>query len=512
MSNQPQTHNENFCHINIFLENLYTELRIAKEELSSIKNQIRSEKNEYKTQLNFYITFNNDLIKRESNLEFLFYSLAKIKKQILYKSSQITDSIVNRFSDKTNIPCVPLEKLLLLFFGFSSSMSFSLFVKINRNFDEWSNSFRVAMKRKYTLEELKQMKEYIEILSTNNSVNFPFDKFYEIIKLKVQEHELNKELHSIMNELEIMRNKKDKIFLHVKYLKTKIGKFHSKTQIISKYLKEGIDIIDKINKCKLNNNENDINEIQQIIAHFQFDNKDMKDVFNTIEIDNITSLTLRSEYSDDLSLYSFLTIDKQINSVKHNIMKNNQRVGDLNLNGKVFTHQGDNDDKCCVGSSTNTFDNVHEDAVSNVINIQTKNNFTHIHNASSVKNGYRFTTPIIDSNHKIEDDCTRSHVSTVIRKLKLINEASNKDDINEIDMEQIENEFDEKFNEEITYTVSSNINENNEKTIRSPLTQLIIKKSKFDEMLQNRRRSSNKKDVMFDLAVSQNSNCCVSCT
>jgi hypothetical protein len=31
--------------------------------------------------------------------------------------------------------------------------------------------------------------------------------------------------------------------------------------------------------------------------------------------------------------------------------------------------------------------------------------------------------------------------------LKLINEASNKDDINEIDMEQIENEFDEKFDE-----------------------------------------------------------------
>ena len=512
MSNQPQKNSENICGINSFLENLCSELRIAKDELSLIKNQIRSEKNEYKTQLNFYITFNNDLIKRESNLEFLFYSLAKIKKQILYKSSQITDSIVNRFSDKTNKPCVPLEKLLLLFFGFSSSMSFSLFVKINRNFDEWSNSFRVAMKRKYTLEELKQMKEYIEILSTNNSVNFPFDKFYEIIKLKVQEHELNKELHSIMNELEIMRNKKDKIFLHVNYHKKKIGKLYSKTQIISKYLKEGIDIIDKINKYKLNNNENDINEIQKIISHFQFDNKDMKDVFNTIEIDNITSLTIRSECSDDTSLYSFLTIDKQINSLKHNIIKNNQRVGDLNLNGKVFTHQGDNDNKCCVVSSANILDNVNEDTISNVINIQTKRNFTHINNASSIKNSYRSTTPVINPNNKIDDDCTRSYVSTVIRKLKLINEASNKDDINEIDMVQIENEFEGKYNEEITYTVSSNINENNEKTMRSPISQLIIKKSKFDEMLQNRRGSSNKKDVMFDLAVSQNSNCCVSCT
>lgn len=97
-----------------------------------------------------------------------------------------------------------------------------------------------------------------------------------------------------------------------------------------------------------------------------------------------------------------------------------------------------------------------------------------------------------------------TNCNSIIQKL---NDISNKGEINDNDEELIDNEFYYRFNEELEYTVSSNLKEINEKTVRSQLTQLIIKKWKFEEIIQVRRGSSNKR-----IAMSQISNWCVFCT
>lgn len=315
------------------ISSLSNEVKDKKDEIEIIKNQIKKHKNEYSQGLQQYITLNNNIIATETELEKYYKCKNKIKRQYTLILSSFDKKIVSRIRDYTNIPDDDLCNLLLTFFGFNYSITYPFLLQITKTVEDWKELFKISINKNYTIEDISIISDLMKKIK--QKPNYPYDILIEIIGQKIKECDINIKINNLLNEIEEIQLNKNKIFLSLKTIEMLILQNHSIYKGMVKYIKGIYNLFEKFNKFKSfndsNQNDDDTTKIKQnLIEDLTASIKTFKKI-NFKEIytpfDNVTSLTIRSEFSDELSSIS-LSTDKMQTS--YSFYKNNHQNNSSN--------------------------------------------------------------------------------------------------------------------------------------------------------------------------------------
>lgn len=305
------------------ISSLNNEIADKKDEIERIKNQIKKQKNEYNQGLQQYIAFNNNIISTETELEKYYKINNKIKREYTLVLSSFDNKFVSKIRDYTNVPDDDVCNLLLTFFGFKYSMTYPFLLQITKNPEDWKELFELGINKNYTNEDISTISDLLTKIK--KKPNHPYDILIEIIKQKIKECDINKAINKLLNAIEQMQLNKNKIFLSLKTIEMVILQNYSIYKGIVQNIKGIYNLFEKFNKLKSFNdlNQNDSTNIKEHLIEDlsssikSFKKINFKEMYGTF--DNAISLTIRSEFSDEISSIS-LSTDKMQTS--YNFYKN----------------------------------------------------------------------------------------------------------------------------------------------------------------------------------------------
>ena len=297
------------------LSSLSSEAKAKRSEIDQLKSQIKKTKFEYNQKIKTYHSLTDTIINQEHQMEDIQNKISKLqlKQQILISS--VSSKCYNHLLDLSNNNS-HMHNLFLFFklCFYDDAKDPADLVRILKNesgiksmleYSEtiYTNLFKENINKYSLLYNLYQ--KNINSSSTLNQT-FPFDIFFEcigyifaIIELKAEKK--NKDVQVQENIIE-----KNGIFLNLKSLEGEIQKNEMLYKTIVKYVK-GINVLfEKFNSIKSNqNNQEEIDQLMKTIEQIK-----KVDITNCIMYDNMSSLSVQSEYS-----YSEIASTKSNNSI-----------------------------------------------------------------------------------------------------------------------------------------------------------------------------------------------------
>ena len=256
------------------------------------------------------MSLNSKLITTENELEKIYNKKSKIQKEFIIQLFSINKDILKKLKDPTNIPNNNICKLVLFFLGYNYSTDYALIQKVNKSLDDWKELIKLGIKRKFNKAEKNTLIRYLKDI--NSTVIHPYDILIKIIELKVSELDLDEKVNTLDNTIEQIRDNKNKIFIFLKNIEILILQNHSIYQGMIKYIKGIYSLFEKFNRYKQIDNSKENTELKdklfidllKSIKEFK-QHKFKENIFNT----DTTSLTIRSDFSDEISSLS-ITTDK----------------------------------------------------------------------------------------------------------------------------------------------------------------------------------------------------------
>lgn len=293
-----------------YITMLSNEIKERKEEIEMLKSQIKQQKKEYNQGLQHYLSLNSKLITTENELEKIYNKKSKIQKEFIIQLFSINKDILKKLKDPTNIPNNNICKLVLFFLGYNYSTDYALIQKVNKSLDDWKELIKLGIKRKFNKAEKNTLIRYLKDI--NSTVIHPYDILIKIIELKVSELDLDEKVNTLDNTIDQIRDNKNKIFIFLKNIEILILQNHSIYQGMIKYIKGIYSLFEKFNRYKQIDNSKENTELKdklfidllKSIKEFK-QHKFKENIFNT----DTTSLTIRSDFSDEISSLS-ITTDK----------------------------------------------------------------------------------------------------------------------------------------------------------------------------------------------------------
>lgn len=293
-----------------YITMLSNEIKERKEEIEMLKSQIKQQKKEYNQGLQHYLSLNSKLITTENELEKIYNKKSKIQKEFIIQLFSINKDILKKLKDPTNIPNNNICKLVLFFLGYNYSTDYALIQKVNKSLDDWKELIKLGIKRKFNKAEKNTLIRYLKDI--NSTVIHPYDILIKIIELKVSELDLDEKVNTLDNTIAQIRDNKNKIFIFLKNIEILILQNHSIYQGMIKYIKGIYSLFEKFNRYKQIDNSKENTELKdklfidllKSIKEFK-QHKFKENIFNT----DTTSLTIRSDFSDEISSLS-ITTDK----------------------------------------------------------------------------------------------------------------------------------------------------------------------------------------------------------
>ena len=293
-----------------YISTLSNEIKERKDEIEILKNQIKQQKKEYNQGLQHYLSLNSKLITTENELEKIYNKKSKIQKEFIIQLFSINKVILKKLKDPTNIPNNNICKLVLFFLGYNYSTDYALIQKVNKSLDDWKELIKLGIKRKFNKAEKNTLIRYINDIKS--TVNHPYDILIKIIELKVNELDLDEKANILDNTIDQISDNKNKIFIFLKNIEILILQNHSLYQGMIKYIKGIYSIFEKFNRYKQIETTRENTELKdklfidllKSIKEFK-QHKFKENIFNT----DTTSLTIRSDFSDEISSLS-ITTDK----------------------------------------------------------------------------------------------------------------------------------------------------------------------------------------------------------
>ncbi len=308
------------------LRYLISEYQKKKEELEKLRPEIINIKTEFNTQIKIYQDITKKIITCEEEIEKNLNKISKIK-----TNQEI--SILNNLNKKCFLHLLELSKnnnqnLKELFNALNYKNKESEFFIILRNENEFNyllhysykiykNLFQIDKNR---FDEIKNFFDNLKIYT------YPFDFIFEYLKNNFLILNLNSEISIKKKNLDLEIQNKNIKFLEIKSIENEIIHKENYYKTLTKYRKIIHSLIDKYKEIEKDNFEG-INEYLNTII--QIKNYDFK-ARNNNNFDNISSLSLQSEYtvSENVSLISnSLNISNLLNN---NTNTTNTKIADSN--------------------------------------------------------------------------------------------------------------------------------------------------------------------------------------
>ena len=280
---------------------LKKELKDKKEELDCLRSQIKDLKKEYTLKVEEYSTYLNIIIEDEKQKEKFLKQKNKKQKTKIMLFLNLNARKLQCIKNQINFPSSQARELILYFFDYHST-TFENAMQMLKTPEELKDILSMSLKRKLSAEEISFITESVKKIE---NVGYPFDTIIQLIQLKLDLCYIDNKISNLAREIDSISETKNNIFL---YLKRTEGEISKKIQVVEKimrYIKTIYAFFEKYNKIKnertTNNTKDDYCELAKSLREFK--TLTFKD--NTSSIyDNFTSLTIRSEISDNISSYS----------------------------------------------------------------------------------------------------------------------------------------------------------------------------------------------------------------
>ena len=379
---------------------LSTEAKSKREEIDQLKNQIKKTKFEYNQKIKSYHSLTNTIISQEQQMEDIQNKISKfhIKQQILL--TNITPKCYNHLIDiSKNESHLANLKLFFKLSSFDNSKEPVDLIRILKNetgiksmleYCEtiYSNLFKEKVNEYSELYNLYQ--KSVNCSSTLNQ-SFPFDILFEYLGYVFGVIELKSSKATKQIQIEKNINEKNAIFLKLKALEGEIQKNDSLYKTVAKYVK-GINVLlEKFNAIKTSKNPNNEAEIENLMKTIEQIKK--FDINNCIIYDNMSSLSVQSEYS-----YSEIASTKSNNSlVNSNISPFITPLTNPNMvTIPTISNNRTNDTSVC-SKKNNSVDNKKN---GNFNNEMKKRSFEIQSNNSVVANNVKMNSSVTNNNVK----------------------------------------------------------------------------------------------------------------
>ena len=288
------------------ISDLTEEVKEKKLELESFKGQIKLLKQEYQKQLSVYFQLNKNVMQIENNIENILKEKSKIKKKITLLIVKFNSEVVKRLNDISNRPNNEnIEDLILEFFEFKPISTFEELIMLNKNEEEWKILLKYSTEKKITQKQINSLKKILEKIGKD--INYPYQIFIDLIKGIIRIKEIEFETIILNEQLTIENNTKNEIFLHLKNIETEIIRNDYLYKKMVKYVKQIYSMLEAFSKIRTKNDKSISEEYRILNKNIkEFKKIDFKKLI--IPTDNLSSLSVRTNISDNESIYSLNTL------------------------------------------------------------------------------------------------------------------------------------------------------------------------------------------------------------
>lgn len=284
---------------------LTSELTEKRGDLDDIKKTIKQLKLNYNKEIKDYQLLTETILSNESLLETFQSKIAKLSYKQMCILNSFNAGFYAHFNDiATNNQHNEALSLIFEFCSFTEPIYSLDLISIMQNVSELISlmdysSVTLASSHRIFLSDFELTKRKINAYMQNNKdkLNYPFDSLFEYMSLRYDSISLEEEKKKYEKEFGAIAKQKNVKFLNLKALEGHIIRNDTLYKTTVKYIK-GVNALLEKNQERIQ----DKHDLQEMTMFLNAVKQCKSFDFSTCKYDNMNSLSIQSEYSDNNSI------------------------------------------------------------------------------------------------------------------------------------------------------------------------------------------------------------------